>query len=238
MESKGRIEEFKKALKYPDWYIRLENQLKEDFFPVVHDDPILKARRHELYGTIEEMLILDQIPLAKEGPNFDKDRKPIDTIVIHHTEEDPDITLERLSAIGLVRQYALWYLKNDVFGHKLRGKPIWSGHFKDGKMVFFAYTWLVRANGRVEKLLLDKYVGRQSANQEINTRSVGIALSGNYEHSTPPHVQIEATANLIKTKYPKIVPSRILGHLEVKKDRTCPGDKFLGGWKNDLLSII
>ncbi|OGH10171.1 MAG: hypothetical protein A2152_03320 [Candidatus Levybacteria bacterium RBG_16_35_6] len=239
MEGKEkRIKEYKKILKYSDWYIRLETQLKRDFFPVVHDDPILKAKRHELYRAIEEMLVLGEIPFAKEGPNFDKDRKPIDTIIIHHTEENPDTSLEKLSAIDLVRQYSLWYLDNDLFGYKPRGKPIWSGHFKNGKMVFYPYTWLVRPNGDTERTLLDRYVGRHSGDQGINLRSIGIALSGNYEHSSPPYVQIEATAKLIKAKCPKVKPSRILGHLEVKKNRTCPGDKFIKGWKKDLLSLI
>lgn len=228
--------EWRNSLAQPDWYIKLEPYLKEVIFPVVHDNEDLKAERHRFYGLVEEMLKAGQIPLAETGPNLDSERQPIDTVIIHHTEEDADIALDRLNAIGLVRQFAQKYLEDDVYGHKdLKGQPIWSGHFRDGKQVFFAYHQLIRPDGKVERLLDDKYVGRHAL--DMNPRSVGIAFSGNYEHSTPPQEQIEAAAQTIRNNYGFVDISRILGHREVMQGRTCPGDKFLGdaGWKQTLL---
>lgn len=225
-------------LQYSDWYIRLEKELNKYFFPVVHDDPSLKKSRHEIYDLIENYLSKDKIPLANEGPHFDEERKKIDTIIIHHTEEDPGMTKEKLSAIGLVRLYAPKYLANDVRGHKLRGEPLWSGHFMNDKQVFYGYHWLIRINGDVEQLLDDKYIGWHSGIWDINTRSIGIALSGNYEHSSPPLKQIESAAKLIKNHYCAIDKVKILGHREVKEGRTCPGDQFLSHWKQMLLKIL
>lgn len=234
---KKRIEYWEQQLRYPDWYVRLKDYLTSEIFPVVHDDPVLKAERHLFYELVEKMLGNGQIPLAEAGPNLDSERQPIDTIVIHHTEEEPDIRLSKLSAIGFVRQYCKAYLEDDVWGHKgLKGQSIWSGHFRHGKMVFFAYQWLVRPDGKAQRLLEDRYIGRQS--HDLNLRSIGLALSGNYEHSTPPIEQIEASAKVIRNYYPSIDPARILGHLEVMPGRTCPGYKFLGGWKEILLESI
>src|SRR5947209_4578068 len=95
---------------YPDWYNRLTNELNQLFFPVVHDNPQLKAFRNQVYELVEELLESKSIPLAKRGPNLDEARRVIDTIVIHHTEEASDMRLGKLSAIGLVRQYARQYL--------------------------------------------------------------------------------------------------------------------------------
>ncbi|HUV81265.1 MAG TPA: peptidoglycan recognition family protein [Patescibacteria group bacterium] len=224
--------------KSPDWYIKIEKDLNELIFPIIHKNPEVKTFRHKVYELVEELLEKDQIPLAKEGPNFDIDRKPIDTIIIHHTEEESDIRLSKLSAIGFIRQYGLVYLKNDILGHQLKGQPIWSGHFRNEKMVFFAYHWLVRPDGSSERLLKDGCVGWHSGVWEINTKSVAIALSGDYEENAPPTSQIEGVAKVIKDNYPQVAKNRILGHREVREGRTCPGAYFLKEWKKTLLDLI
>lgn len=224
--------------KYSDWYVRLEKDLREKIFPIVHKNPQIKAFRHKVYELAEQMLQKNEIPLAEKGPDFDNSRKPIDTIIIHHTEEEPDIRLSKLSAIGFIRQYGRKYLENDVLGNKLRGQPIWSNHFLNTEMVFFAYHWLVRPDGKTERLLKDKYVGWQSADADINNRSIAIALSGDYEEDTPLTSQIEGAAKIIRENYPYILKEKILGHREIKKERTCPGAYFLKGWKKILLESI
>jgi len=225
-------------LTYPDWYIRIEDELRQLFFPVVHGHSQLKAFRHQVYELVEELLESSSIPLATCGPNRDEMRRPIDAVVIHHTEEEPDIRLSKLSAIGLVRQYAFQYLAGDVSGRTVRGEPIWSGHFRQGKMVFFAYHWLVRPDGTAERLLEDAYIGWHAGNWQINTSSIGLALSGNYEEATPPLVQIEAVARLIRTNYPQVTAGSIVGHREVVAGITCPGADFLNGWKQTLLDAV
>lgn len=224
-------------LAYPNWYVRLEDYLRTTIYPIVHDNPKLKEGQHRFYGLVEEMLINNQIPLAETGPDLDSERQPIDAVIIHHTEEDPNISLDRLSAIGLVRQYGQKYLDDDVYGHKgLKGQPVWSGHFRNGKQVFFAYHWLIKPDGNAERLLDDKYVARHAV--QNNPHTVGIALSGNYEHSTPPIAQINTVAQTIRDNYSFVDIGRIFGHREVMQGRTCPGDQFLGGWKNTLLSAV
>ncbi|OGG05823.1 hypothetical protein A2872_03065 [Candidatus Gottesmanbacteria bacterium RIFCSPHIGHO2_01_FULL_42_12] len=239
LESKTNEEKLKywtEQLQYPDWYIRLEDYLKTTIYPIIHDDLALKAERHTFYALVEEMLEDGLIPLAENGPDLDAERQPIDTIVVHHTEGATDITLSELSAIGFIRQYGLNYLNDNVWGVTgLKGQPIWSGHFREGKMVFFAYHWLIRPDGKAERLLEDKYIGHHA--MQINPRSIGITLSGNYEHSVPPIAQIRAVADTIKSYYNFVQPDRILGHCEVMKERTCPGDKFLTDWKKTLVNL-
>jgi hypothetical protein len=224
--------------RFPDWYNQLEHELTSFIFPVVHDDPALKAWRHQVYSLAGEMLERGEIPLASTGPNLDSERKPPDTIVLHHTEENPVISLAELNAIGMLRQYGFQYLENNVLNRQVRGEPIWSGHFRQGRMVFFAYHWLIRPDGACERLLEDSAIGWHAGNWEINTRSIGIALSGNYEHATPPAAQIEAAAHLISTYYPSFARERILGHCEIRPQLTCPGDHFLAEWKQHLLQLL
>lgn len=223
-----------KQLQHPDWYIRLEDFLTTIVFPI-EDNPKIKTERHMFYDLVNEMLSDGLIPLASKGPNFDKERKPIDTIVIHHTDENPHIKLSKLSAMGFVRQYGKDYLHEETCGYKVKGQPIWSGHFKDGKMIFFAYHFIVFENGRIERLLENRYIGWQSGNWDINTRSIAIVLAGDYENKNPSEKQISSIGNIIKQNYSSVSLDRIFGHREINLQTICPGDKFIGGWKNTLL---
>ena len=229
---------WEERLRYPDWYIRLENELKELFFPIAHNNPPLKSFRNKVYDLVEELLEDNRIPLARRGPDLDRERKPVDSIVIHHTEEKPEMSLGKFSAIGLLRQYAFQYLENNVLGEPVRGKPVWSSHFRGGKMVFFAYHWLIRPGGTAERLLEDAHIGWHAGNWETNTRSVGIALSGNYEEGIPPLAQIEAAAKIIRENYSHVALGSIIGHREVREGVTCPGTYFLDGWKKTLLEAL
>jgi hypothetical protein len=238
MDLDFRRAEWESRLSSPDWYIRVEDELRRLFFPVVHHDAQLKAFRHKLYELVAELLESQRVPLAERGPDLDRERHPVDTIVIHHTEEEPGIGLSKLSAIGLVRQYAFQYLEDNVLGRRVRGEPVWSGHFRQGRMVFFAYHWLIRPDGRAERLLEDTAIGWHAGNWAVNTSSVGIALSGDYEIDTPPHAQIEAAARIIREYYPGVAQGSIFGHREVAAGITCPGAYFLHGWKQMLLDLV
>lgn len=231
---------WEERLQYADWYVRLGDELQRLFFPIVHNNPELKAFRHKVYDLVEELLEDHKIPLAESGPDLDAERKPVDTIVIHHTEEEPEMRLSKLSAIGLVRQYGFEYWQADVMGDAVRGKPIWSGHFRNGRMVFFAYHWLMRPDGTVERLLDDAQVGWHAGNWDVNTRSVGMAFAGRYEEAIPPMSQIEAAARVIRKNYPEVEQGRIVGHREVRmrEETLCPGRYFVGGWKETLLERV
>ncbi len=54
-------------LRFPDWYSRLEDELTSLFFPIVHDDPRLKAFRNQVYALIAELL-------ARKAPGGDRAR--------------------------------------------------------------------------------------------------------------------------------------------------------------------
>jgi N-acetylmuramoyl-L-alanine amidase len=235
METGFQRADWEEKLPYHDWYLRLEQELNQMVFPVTPKNAQRKLFRSQVYELVEELVESGRIPLAEDGPNLDGERKAIDTVIIHHTDEEPDIRLGKLSAIGLVRQYAYQYLQDDVLGRRVRGEAIWSGHFKEGAMAFFAYHWLIRPDGTAERLLEDGAIGWHAGNWEINTRSVGIALSGRYEETTPPMAQIEGVARLMRENYPQIARERVIGHREVV-ETTCPGEQFLNGWKQALLS--
>jgi len=233
-------QKWQEVIQKPDWYFFLAEEYKR-----------LKKLREELseeenkevkklvYDFFENNLSMGTIALGDTGKDFDKERKPIDTIVIHHTRNPPGMSPERLSAITLVRLYASFYANPYLDEDKdLQGKPIYSGHFRNGKQVFYPYHWIVRTDGKIEKLLSDEEIGWQAGNWDVNCRSVAIVLDNNYENTAPSDEELFSTASIIKEHYNNVPKERIFGHREINPKTTCPGNLFLDDWKQKIVDQI
>jgi N-acetyl-anhydromuramyl-L-alanine amidase AmpD len=125
----------------------------------------------------------------------------------------------------------------------LRGEPIGSGHLRNGKQVFWPYHWIVRKDGRAERLLYDSEIGWHAGNWDINCRSVAIVLDNDYEESLPSRTELFAVASIVTRHYPGVSIGRVLGHQEVNPRTACPSKLFLDaagrkGWKSELLDLI
>jgi N-acetyl-anhydromuramyl-L-alanine amidase AmpD len=231
-------ERWEKEFSYSDWYVRLKPEY-EKISTLFHnaneqEQGIIKDT---LYSYIEECLKMNKIYLAKDGPNLDVERKPIEKIVIHHTGSNKLLTKERISAIHLLRLYTGFHSRTD----RKIGDPIWSNHFDDsGKQVFYSYHWLVDNNGGVERLLGDDKIGWHAGNWDINCRSVAICINANLNVTLPSVEMLKGVSTLIKDNYPGLVVNKenILGHCEVRSGTDCPGKDFVNGWKHTLLSML
>jgi hypothetical protein len=228
------------AIKHSDWYLRLADDYKRLMKQSEESSKeISEEIKEEVYQFFENHLEKGDIALGKEGPNWDEERKPIDTIVIHHTKNPLGITLQRLSAMHLVRLYATYYASPYYEKEKhIKERAVFSNHFRNSHQVFYAYHWLVRMDGKTEKLLSDNEIGWQAGNWEMNCRSVAICLDNDFESSSPSDLVISAVAKLIKEKYPQIKLENIIGHREVNPKTTCPGNNFLDGWKLELIENL
>jgi|SRR5579859_2923854 len=198
----------------------------------------------ELYDFFERHLIQGDIALDRESRDWDSDRKPIDTVVIHHTSNPPGLRPERLSAIGLIRLYAPYFASpTSMTDKQLKGRPIYSGHERENKQVFWPYHWIIRRDGRAERLLHDWEIGWQAGDWDVNCRSVAIVLDNDHEWRRPSDVELRSIAALIADHYVQVPLARIVGHREVNLNTTCPSNLFLNlpngnGWKNDLLTLL
>lgn len=229
---------WRQALGYPDWYLRLADEWQRviKLADEARDKDPAQAKRikSEVYELIEAALAEGLIPLAKDGPDFDQERRPIDTVIIHHSKNRPGMSLARLNAIQLLTLYASYYSRPKAIDKHWRGQPIWSNHFRDKKMVFWGYHWFVRTDGRTERLLEDDQIGWQAGCWHVNTRSLAIAFDDDLSHSSPTPESLAAAAEIIR-QYPKVSRQTVIGHCEVNQTAAGPGDKFLDGWKQTLL---
>jgi len=231
-------------IKEPNWYLRFPKEYKKLKREAERNSDI-ETLKEEVYKFFEEHLIEDDIALGSDGQNWDKERKLVDTVVIHHTKNPSGITWQQLSAMHLIRIYVPHYSSPPREEKYIKGEPIFSHHFRDNQQVFYSYHWIVRNDGKIERLLNDDEIGWHAGNWDINRRSVGIMLDNDYEDKRPSDKELQAIASLIKEKYGAVLPDRIFGHREVKLvgETSCPSNLFLStntqkGLKEDLLDLL
>ncbi len=236
---------WKEKIKDPFWYMDVPALFKK--LSSLHDSDraSFEAYKLAMYDFFEIELEKGNIILGNSGKDFDNERKMIDTVVIHHTSMPSGITKERLSGIGLLRLYAPQYASPSYDADRAISKTaVWSGHFHEGKQVFWAYHWIVRTDGTYERLLSDTETGWQAGNWDVNCRSIGIVFDNDYEDSRPSDRELQAVADIVKKNYPQVTTKNIVGHCEVNTKTTCPSKLFLadahggGGWKQDLLNML
>lgn len=225
-------QKWREAAKLPDGYLQILDDYKSLMKQADEaDEDTEKKIKEEVYSFVEELLENDQFYLAGEGYDFDADRQPIDTVVIHHIGNHPGIELSRLNANGFIRLYSFYYANPIESKKHLRGKPIYSGHFRNGKQVFWAYHWFVRRDGTTERLLKDNEIGWHAGSWDMNCRSVAICLDDTLTEKEPTKEVLESAVDIINTHYKGL---EVLGHREVNPKTVCPGNLFLSGWKQDL----
>jgi hypothetical protein len=211
---------WKAALHQPNWYHLLATDF-DRLEALATSEPeyaIRKAIKREAYSLVEQAFTEGTLPIASRGPNLDKARKPLDSIVIHHTKNPSGMTLERLNAIHLLR--------------------IYGRYFNQDRQVFWGYHWLIRADGTAERILDDRVIGWHAGNWDINTRSVGICIDDDLASKEPSTTVIGSMAALIQTQYQHVEHANIIGHCDVNNKTACPGELFNIAWRLKLLDRI
>lgn len=226
-------QKWRKAVHHPDWYLRIQDDYQALMKQTDEVDEETKAEiKEEVYAFFEELLGRGEVYLSDTGYDFDADRQPVDTVVLHHTSGEPGMRLSRLNTMHLLRLYVPNYANPALEQEKhLQGQPIYSGHFDDGEQVFYAYHWLVRNDGTVEHLLRDEKIGWQAGDWDMNCRSVAICFDDDLGEKKPTKKALESAADIINSRYKGL---GVLGHREVNSKTECPGGLFLPEWKQDL----
>ncbi len=251
---KREYDRTKELVQNPDWYLEFGRIRKarllglgavQAAFSGNIQQTADNANRQRL--KIFEKLLLDHdirlgIPGEDELDDHDEQRQKISQIVIHHSSRAAGMSLSELNALHLLNLYVPRYqAKEDpIVDSQNKPQPIYSGHFNaEGEQVFYGYHWKVGRDGEAVRLLDDSAIGWHAGDWEINTRSVGICIDDDLEHSRPTDESLNAVAEIIKTNYSELAPAEdvIIGHNEASYT-LCPGDQFIGGWKNDLLDLI
>lgn len=242
MESKEQLQldfpALSSTLQQPDWYLTLAPLMRQIQELRDHDGEASEKLYHSALDFFQKQLVAGKVRLGMDGPNWDAERKLVDTIVIHHSSRQPGLPLAALNALHLLRLYAPEYANSKPKGENIKGTAIYSHHFLGGKQVFFGYHWLFRMDGSAERLLDDSAIGWHAGNWDINCRSIAICLDNDYENSEPDPQALQSLAEFIRKSYPHVAPDHVIGHCEANKNRTCPGALFLPSWKAKLLVLL
>lgn len=132
--------EWKEKIKDPLWYKEVPTMMKRMLELKASDPEVFAETKERVYSFFEKELAAGAVALGEEGKDFDKERLEIDTIIIHHTHGGEGMSKERLSAMELLRLYAT-YFANPTYEQdkQIKDTPIYSGHFREGRQVFYPY---------------------------------------------------------------------------------------------------
>ncbi len=193
--------------------------------------------KHLLQRVFVQLLEENAVMLGEAGPNWDADRQPIDTVVIHHTSRAQPMDLRVLNAMHLLNLYVPKYRHPGEDLEVIGGTPVYSGHADSaGNQVFYGYHWLIRRDGSREQLLPDEAIGWHAGKWDINTHSVAVCFDGDFEQGQPAQVALDSAAELIAGQYAGVESRRILGHNAVVQT-ICPGNDF-GIWGEELRALV
>jgi hypothetical protein len=210
---------WRSRLREPGWHLELAGELQR-YVLERPAEPTGWRIRWTIYDTVATALEVGEVWLPSRGPDRDAARAPLRLAVLHHSATLPDISAARLSAMGLLRLYAPAAIRSgDV-------EELYSHHRRDDRPVFHAYHWIVRPDGRGERLLEDHEVGWHAGNREVNHASVGICIAGDYAREPPPPAALARVGELLRSQYSGL---RLLPHSAVNPDTDCPGRWADGG---------
>lgn len=203
-------------------------------------------------GSSTEKIVTQESPkinwFRKDGSinwEAEKEQRQIktDTIVIHHTGDKPATAWQRLSEIQFKSVYVPRFNSDNPEPY-VKGMRVQSGHFREENgnriEVFYTYHWLIRKDGKTERLLNDNEVGWHSGDWVMNCRSIALCFDGNFSTKPPSEAALKACAQIIAEyakKFPDIAKnptSQVIGHYDIKNTE-CPGEWFRQGEKEKLI---
>lgn len=224
---------WREAAHHDDWYLRIQADYRALLERAERHPDEAEAIKEAIRGFFEEMLANGEVALGGPDAQLDAQRQPIRQAVIHHSKRKPGYyTLERLNAVHMLNLYVPYYSNPSLPEEQyLKGRPISSNHYRDGKMVFYGYHWWVESDGTVTRLLPDEAIGWQAGNWEVNCQSIGICINDDLTHKAPSDAALEGVRRVLRG-YDEL---EVVGHREVNPVTVCPGDQFLANWKKLLL---
>jgi hypothetical protein len=224
-----------------DWYKELDTVrgvLLLGAFALDQNAKAAKVRaRGQLVRVLEQLVLEHAVAFGESGPDWDEQRQPVDMVVLHHTGCQMPVRPSYLNALHLLRFYAPKYQQPGTDASLIGGAPIYSGHAgENGDHVFYAYHWLIRADGTAERLLPDEAIGWQAGDWAVNRRSVAICFDADLENASPTDAALASAVHLIVEHYPAAGIPRIIGHGDVVP-MICPGNEF-GRWGEELRALV
>ncbi|MDI3480941.1 MAG: N-acetylmuramoyl-L-alanine amidase [Tepidanaerobacteraceae bacterium] len=157
-------------------------------------------------------------------------------IIIHHTAGHDAPALE-IDAYHARRGFGVFLEEPEYLVEEYADRGF--ERVKKGVLIHIGYHYLIRADGSVEKGRPDFMRGAHCSAQNMNFKSVGVALTGNFDsvdnpdgrkgHTEPTASQMKSLRGLLDylSDIYEIPQSGIILHRDVVGAATrCPGDRF------------
>lgn len=137
--------------------------------------------------------------------------RKIEKIVIHHSVTPRDLPLEQQ-----INSF------DKTHKDRLHPKPNKYGYH-------IAYHYVIAGDGSYKKTRGFDEIGYHAGNWDMNKKSIGICVCGNFDEENPSKEQISALNKILKELVDnyKLKETDIIFHKDVVSYKTCPGLNFL-----------
>lgn len=168
------------------------------------------------------------------GIDWDKERMPFTTVVIHHSAGKANETPEEMETIAKEKYIARYNSSdNDPY---VKGLEPHSFHIVSGKETFLPYHYLIYENGttinwlnpliQINKTWFVDNVAWHAGNWSINCQSLSIVLVGDYSNSSPTKEQLSSLKELINELKRYNDKIKVVPHYEINSKTNCPGEEY------------
>jgi N-acetyl-anhydromuramyl-L-alanine amidase AmpD len=189
-------------------------------------------------GAIEKPAIVDVVDTLPKHPTlppYAKRTKPVSMIVVHHTDTERSMTVQRLA------EYHVFGERKDAAGNLIKAQ--WPG---------IGYHFVVAADGVIyqgqRETTRSYHVGGDPNDFSIGVSLIGRFMKRNYdgtdralEDQVPTAAQVRSTARLVAWLMQefKVSAEKVVGHRDVwPKATVCPGEHWREGakWRSLLMN--
>lgn len=98
-----------------------------------------------------------------------------------------------------------------------------------------AYHYVIAGNGDYQKTRNHEVMGYHASNIEVNKRSIGICLTGNFDNENPTPAQLNSLKEIVNELKRTYTISKISGHRSYAS-KSCPGKNFTNQMIQSLLN--
>lgn len=204
-------------------------------YPIIEPDGSNSVSPYLCNTSLGRGFWFEQSPDAKNWAiDWDKERRPFRTIVIHHSAGKINETPLEMEAIAKEKYIARYNsYDNDPY---VKGLEPHSFHIVLNQETFLPYHYLIYEDGKIIRWLkplinidgtwyIDN-VAWHAGNWGVNCESLSVCLVGDYSHSSPTEEQLGALQGLVTELKLYNQDAKVVPHYDINTKTDCPGDKY------------
>jgi hypothetical protein len=107
-------------------------------------------------------------------------------------------------------------------------------NFKSSLGWYIGYQYIIYGNGEIRQYRKDTEPGAHTTEQQMNFKSIGVCLTGNFDTELPSEAQTKTLTKFLEDKSKQYQIKSILPHRFYAGYKSCYGNKLKDDWASSL----